>query len=321
MRYRMMASYQGAPYEANIGPSGADVVLFAACPPPEDLGFQPAAGYWRKEVHVREVQAVWESRPMGRFRGAPCLILDDLGDRLHVAYCGHDHGEAMRLGFWQIDRGVFELVAPRGDVTDVVEERVDYLAGWAERGPQPGDQGYPGNGRAGPGWACQRDYPEPGPPDPALTVIPPTAEPPLPVEAAALAAAVAGRTATAAEASADPRSPGLPVEAPRDHGRRRRPRGQNAAQQVFCELASLAGIPPAAFSLGAEVEGRMCLLQTAAGRYEVFCAAGGARHEVRSFADEESAFFYLFGVLAADAVRTGHLMTRDDLVSAARLRA
>ncbi|GEM_PF-4574341 len=316
MRYRMMASYQGAPYEANIGPSGSDVVLFAACPPPEDLGFQPAAGYWRKEVHVREVQAIWESRPLGRFRGVPCLILDDLGDRLHIAYIGHDPGEALRLGFWQIDREVFELVAPRGDITDVVEERIAYQSGWPEPVPQAGGQGYWGNGRSGPGWAGEWEYHEPGRPDPALTVIPPMAEPPLPVEAAALAAAVAGRT-TAATASGDPRSAGQGGEASRDHGRRRRPRGQNAAQQVFCELASLAGIPAAAFSLGAEVEGRMCLLQTA-GRYEVFCAAGGARHEVRSFADEESAYFYLFGVLAADAVRTGHLVTRHDLVNAAR---
>ena len=37
-------------------------------------------------------------------------------------------------------------------------------------------------------------------------------------------------------------------------------------------------------------------------------SAGGARHEVRVFSDEESACFYLFGVLAADAVRTGVLV-------------
>jgi hypothetical protein len=50
----------------------------------------------------------------------------------------------------------------------------------------------------------------------------------------------------------------------------------------------------------------MCLIQTPEG-FEVFNAAGGSRHEVRIFDDEESAYFYLFGVLAAEAVRTGRL--------------
>jgi hypothetical protein len=61
--------------------------------------------------------------------------------------------------------------------------------------------------------------------------------------------------------------------------------------------------------VGEEVDGAMCLVQTAQG-FEVFNAAGGARHEARSFVDEESAYFYLFGVLAADAVRTGRLAPR-----------
>ena len=54
----------------------------------------------------------------------------------------------------------------------------------------------------------------------------------------------------------------------------------------------------------------MCLIQTADG-FEVFNAAAGARHEVRLFDDEESAYFYLFGVLAAEAVRTGRLAPQD----------
>ena len=41
--------------------------------------------------------------------------------------------------------------------------------------------------------------------------------------------------------------------------------------------------------------------------FDVFIAADGARHELRSFAEEEAAYFYLFGVLAADAVRSGAL--------------
>ena len=90
MRYRLLASYQGAPYEAGIGPEETGVVLFAACPPPEDLKFEPATGHWRKEVSRDDVQMIYESRPVGIFRGERCVVLDDLNDRLHIAYLGHD---------------------------------------------------------------------------------------------------------------------------------------------------------------------------------------------------------------------------------------
>jgi hypothetical protein len=79
-----------------------------------------------------------------------------------------------------------------------------------------------------------------------------------------------------------------------------------ATERIFAELAGLAAIPASAYSVGEEVDGAMCLLETAEG-FEVFTAAGGSRHEVRVFSDEESACFYLFGILAADAVRTGTL--------------
>jgi hypothetical protein len=80
-----------------------------------------------------------------------------------------------------------------------------------------------------------------------------------------------------------------------------------ATQGIFTELAALAAIPSAAYAVGEEVDGALCLIETETG-YEVFSAAGGARHEIRTFDDEESAYFYLFGVLAAEAVRTGQLI-------------
>jgi len=126
MRYRLMATYKGSPYEAGVGPADGEIVLFAACPPPEELGFEPATGHWRKELRLQDVQAVWESRPVGNFRGERCIVLDDLGDRLHIGYLGHDAYRAEQLGYWQVDRGVFELVAARDEVTEIVEERIDY---------------------------------------------------------------------------------------------------------------------------------------------------------------------------------------------------
>jgi hypothetical protein len=496
MRYRLMATYQGVPYEAGIGPSDEDVVLFAACPPPEELGFEPATGHWRKQLHVQDVQALWESKPMGTYRGQRCMVLDDLGDRLHIAYLGHDAYQAQQLGYWQVDRGVFELVTARDEVTDVAEERSDYAtepagradgqypagdydpatadygpaAGYgqpgtdygpvtADYGPLTTDDGLATAGRGpatadfgpavadygpaatdpgvstpsglAPGSAppdsgtlappggppvpppdfgtipppSRRPGPLPGQPpsplSPGFTVIPSASQAPLPLEAAALRAAsaaarperayrasqvpqpaqfpltaptlagqdlparngsvatqappathaapvaeapppaivppaahdlLAGPDAPAAAAPAGtvlaagapaavapvavapagiaPAAEGLPAapELPA-HRRRRSARSRMATRGIFIELATLAAIPPAAYAVGEEVDGALCLIETAAG-YEVFSAAGGARHEVRAFEDEESAYFYLFGVLAAEAVRTGLLIPR-----------
>ena len=127
MRYRLMASYLGASYQAAVGPSDRDVTLFAAPPPPEEHGFSPApGGIWRKQVKLNDIDALWESRPIGSYHGEPCLVLDDLGDRLHIVYLGMDERRAGQLGYWQVDRGVFEVVVPRQEVSDLAEERHEF---------------------------------------------------------------------------------------------------------------------------------------------------------------------------------------------------
>jgi hypothetical protein len=78
-------------------------------------------------------------------------------------------------------------------------------------------------------------------------------------------------------------------------------------KDIFSELADLAAIPRAAYALETEADGALCLVPSADG-FEVFVAMDGARHEARSFSDEEAAYFYLFGVLAAEAVRNGTLV-------------
>jgi hypothetical protein len=414
MRYRLMATYQGAPYEAGVGPSDGDVVLFAACPPPEELGFEPATGHWRKQLRVQDVQALWESKPMATYRGQRCMVLDDLGDRLHIAYLGHDSFEAQQLGYWQVDRGVFELVTPRDEVTDVTEERADYLGHPAgnvaeahdatsygpDYGPATMDLGviFPADGPAlAPGspvpgspvpgspvfGATASPARSPAPPPPDFTVVPQIRDAPMPLEAAALRAASAAvqlsksRLTTQAplttqEFLANQAPPGIDTRLATEHSRavslgpaaidllaaptaptaplesaapripaasqipaasripvtpqipvmpappvapsaaesirsRRSARSRLATRRIFTELAALSAIPAAAYAVGEEVDGALCLIETATG-YEVFSAAGGARHEVRFFDDEESAYFYLFGVLAAEAVRTGLLI-------------
>ena len=145
MRYRLMASYLGASYQAAVGPSDRDVTLFAAPPPPEEHGFSPApGGIWRKQVRLDELDALWESRPIGSYHGEPCLVLDDLGDRLHIVYLGMDERRAAQLGYWEVDRGRLRGGRARHDVTDLAEERHEFpIALLLARCP-------PGRGRSAP---------------------------------------------------------------------------------------------------------------------------------------------------------------------------
>ena len=92
-------------------------------------------------------------------------------------------------------------------------------------------------------------------------------------------------------------------------GRRAARKPRLAMSAVFADLVDMADIPRSAYAVDEEVTGAMCLFKTDGG-YEVFSCAEDARHEVRFFEDEEAAYFYLFGVLAAEAVRHGRLSPR-----------
>ena len=393
MRFRLMATYRGVPYEVGVGPSSSDVVLFAACPPPEELGFEPAPGHWRKQVIRAEVEVLWESRPVGTFHGDPCLVLDDLGDRLHIAYLGKDGRRARELGYWQVDRGVYELLTPRDEVTGLTEEKAEkslprrapvngaqpmpsYPYGspqWPQapaaagpqdqRGTSGGAGGYVGepvlapagawngtgtpatpagwNGTGNPadagswnrtgspadtgGWNRNGTPASPaawnGTGNPAGTGSWNRNRTPAGAGAwngEAAPPAVAGANGHGMASWNGMAGPDGMLDAPvaAGPGRRRqgpKPSRRSARKQrvptraIFSELADLAAIPRSAYALEQESDGAMCLLRTEDG-FEVFSAADGARHEVRSFDDEEAAYFYLFGVLAAEAVRNGSLI-------------
>jgi hypothetical protein len=379
MRFRLMATYRGVPYEVGVGPSSSDVVLFAACPPPEELGFEPAPGHWRKQVIRAEIDVLWESRPVGSFHGDPCLVLDDLGDRLHIAYLGKDGRRARELGFWQVDRGVYELLTPREEVTGLNEEKVEKSlprrgpgngapalpsypygspqwpppsAAGGSRDPRArdGGPGYVSEPAMAPAGAWNGNGPPAGPAswngnatNPAGTGgwnghgspadtggwsrngtpadtggwnrdgSPADTGGWSPNGVPGTAAGANGHSMASWNGMAGPDGM-LGAPAPPAPGRRRlAPAGRRSARKqriptraIFSELADLAAIPRSAYALEQESDGAMCLLRTEEG-FEVFSAADGARHEVRSFEDEEAAYFYLFGVLAAEAVRNGSL--------------
>ena len=134
-------------------------------------------------------------------------------------------------------------------------------------------------------------------------------DPPLARETAAMngsygAAMSTPEAASPAGAGGVPGAPG--AHAGRHGGRRSGRRTRVTAQAVFSQLLDQASIPQSSYAVDAEVDGAMCLVQ-ARGGYEVFSSADRTRHEVRFFEDEEAAYFYLFGILAAEAIRSGRL--------------
>jgi hypothetical protein len=355
MRFRLMATYRGVPYQAGLGPDGTEATLFSPGPPPEELGFTAAAGHWRKQVSVTDLDALWQSRPAGAYRDEPCLVLDDLGDRLHIAYLGRDAARAAQLGYWEIDREVFEVVVARNEVTGLTEERVEFpltAAMFPPSGGQAGPEAYAGAGSPEPaeyddpaGYAAGTGYSAPaesagfeeydgtalngdpngngrlpgyrGPdhvsrmPD-RMAAWHGSPEPwPGPQNGAAAEPEGGPRPGpwTEDEPWPDPwteREPGPEPEAAPAPGRRTGRKDRISPESVFAELLSLAAIPQAAYAVDEEVPGAMCLVE-ADGGFEVFSRTDDARLEVHFFEDEEAAYFYLFGVLAAEAVRSGRL--------------
>ncbi len=299
MRYRLMATYRQVPYHAGLGPDGHEVTLFSPAPPPDELGFTAAAGHWRKQVSLTDLDALWQSRLAGEYRGEPCLVLDDLGDRLHIAYLGRDSARARQLGYWEIDREVFEVVVARRDIAGLTEERVEYPLASALFPPSNTDavtQARPearNPGTGSPPSAAERTSP--------LRVVPRPG--PKPGHGGGGRASSTPDRAAAWHGSpeAEPWS-----EPARAASGRRAWRRERVPQSVFAELLSLAAIPHAAYAVDEEVPGAMCLVK-ADGGFEVFGRTDDARLDVRLFEDEEAAYFYLFGVLAAEAVRSGRL--------------
>ena len=383
MRLRLMATYLGVPYQAGLGPDGAEATLFSPGPPPEELGFTATAGQWRKQVSITDLDALWQSRPTGDYRGEPCLVLDDLGDRLHIAYLGRDAARAAQLGYWEIDREVFEVVVARSDVTGLTEERVDFplTAAMFPVGAQSVPEAEPARYAEPAGYTEPAGYAEPagfaaangnpGPPEKAgleayhdaavnggptgngqlagyggtdhASQMPdrmtawhgspePWPGPQAPSDDRAENLVEDGTEGqsrprrepwpkpwtegepgpepwTEDEPWSDPwteREPGSAPETAPVPGRRTGRKDRISPESVFAELLSLAAIPQAAYAVDEEVPGAMCLVE-ADGGFEVFSRTDDARLEVHFFEDEEAAYFYLFGVLAAEAVRSGRL--------------
>jgi hypothetical protein len=169
----------------------------------------------------------------------------------------------------------------------------------------------PAPGSSAPILAAASPLPEPepmpAPPGPGMSLADAgTTAPPAPPQPLTPPAAEPAAAPPAAPTGASSLLRHLPAAV---RGRRAARKPRLAMSAVFADLVDMADIPRSAYAVDEEVTGAMCLFKTDGG-YEVFSCAEDARHEVRFFEDEEAAYFYLFGVLAAEAVRHGRLSPR-----------
>jgi hypothetical protein len=80
-------------------------------------------------------------------------------------------------------------------------------------------------------------------------------------------------------------------------------------RRIFELLVERAGIAPEEYALGSTLDETFCLVECDGG-FDVFYSERGTRRDLRRFADERAAYYYLFGQLAASAVRAGRLTAR-----------
>jgi hypothetical protein len=186
--------------------------------------------------------------------------------------------------------------APGWEPAEVVprQQRTPDAAAVWHGSPAPEDAGR---------WSPPEPADMPGTP-PRLAIAGTPAPVPSPEPGTHVAAATPVADPVAARNSATPSE--YAAIAGRSVGRRSARKARVTTQAIFSQLLDLASIPQSAYAVDREVDGAMCLIR-AKGGYEVFSLADRSRHEVRFFDDEEAAYFYLFGILAAEAVRSGYL--------------
>lgn len=77
---------------------------------------------------------------------------------------------------------------------------------------------------------------------------------------------------------------------------------------VIDKYMGFAGIGIDEYSIGYHVEGKVCLVQTGSGRWEVYDLKAGAKVGLQTFATDELACYHIFGVLARRHIAAGTLV-------------
>jgi hypothetical protein len=119
-----VASYRGVEYEAS--PDAERMRLYASDPGPEDAGFeQVAPGRFVRVVDPSDLDGRWYVFTLCTWRGEVCRALYEQGENVRLEYVGGRAPVAERLGMELFDQGVYQAWAPRTELQELREERLE----------------------------------------------------------------------------------------------------------------------------------------------------------------------------------------------------
>ena len=122
----MYAEWRGTVYRATDTVRPPRTVKLWQDRPTEGFEKVGGSGKFRRLVPESELTALFELKTFGLWKGERCRVLTTQEDgSLHLAWTKSNQARAAELGFQSIERGVFETVVPRSEVTDLRQERTE----------------------------------------------------------------------------------------------------------------------------------------------------------------------------------------------------
>ena len=109
------ARWRGGEFIAAFAEGGLELLSRAPHP-----GMQEARpGVWQAVVPRGEVDEVFELELTAQWRGQPVRVLDSDGDRVRLLLPDPDRAQATALGVIEVSPGVWQVIAPRSEISDV----------------------------------------------------------------------------------------------------------------------------------------------------------------------------------------------------------
>jgi hypothetical protein len=127
VRRGLLAQYHGGDFDADFGPRPGEVTLHPLPGKPAPEEFMEQAGATTLTVTIGELEALDLVRWRGGWHGLPVEVVDSAPEQVVIHYIGQNGPRAADLGLAEVDYRVWRGCVPRGELTDVAEERATLL--------------------------------------------------------------------------------------------------------------------------------------------------------------------------------------------------
>ncbi len=127
VRRGLIAQYHGRDFDADFGPRPGEVTLhpLPGTQAPED--FIEQAGAHALTVMISELESLDLVRWRGGWHGLPVELVDSEPEQAVIHYIGQNGLRAAGLGLAEVDYRVWRGCVPRGELSDLAEERATLL--------------------------------------------------------------------------------------------------------------------------------------------------------------------------------------------------